>query len=215
MKLQWTFIFLFFFACQTSEDDTVRLPLNSNYLFIDEIHSVANCLGPDGRYVTEVHSFTDSTYTFKQDFEYREEAFHASVSENGIGYVLNPEGEVVDTLSREVVEMVRSHDFHRIQTRPNQFYSDFQVVEGGNSVNAVDKLEHPVRMIPDESQEVISSVMFWNMLDTSEVIRIDFTDWVESDYGKLVKKLRVIQAERDTFFFDYTQLMINGEEIKF
>ncbi|MEM9545218.1 MAG: hypothetical protein AAGA77_04560, partial [Bacteroidota bacterium] len=53
-------------------------------------------------------------------------------------------------------------------------------------------------------------VEFLNMMDTTEVIQVEYKKWVESEYGKLAKEIEIVQAKKDTFHFDFKTIEINN-----
>ncbi|MEM9364222.1 MAG: hypothetical protein AAGA43_16390 [Bacteroidota bacterium] len=201
-------------SCKEEKDTKKKkLSLDSRYLQIENIHSFANCNGPNGNYTTEVTSEKDGNLTFYQVYEYGDLPFRAELSSYDKGYVLAENGKVSDTLTNISIEMIRSHDFHRLQTNPKSFFKDIEFEKDLENelelYSGIDRLNNPVKLYYDPKMEQIKIIEFPNMMDTTEVIKIEYKKWLESDYGKLAKEIEIIQAEKDTFNFNFKTIEIN------
>lgn len=208
------FCLLVFFIVGISCHEKVReLTLDERYSQIDKISSLAHCKGPNGAYTTKVLSKKDGSLFFSQVFEYRDSPFRAELYPGNKGYVLDSVNNVSDTLSGVAIAMIRSHDFHRMQTNPKAFYTDItfeKIAENEMELfSAVDVLQNPVKIYYDREREQIRMVEFLNMADTTEVIRVEYKKWIESAYGKLAKEVEIVQAAKDTFNFQFENLKIN------
>lgn len=204
-------------ACNKNQRNSDRiLSLDMRYTDIDKIYSKANCIGPNGAYITEVNSDKNGALRFTQTFELRDLPFAANLVSKDIGYVIDTNDKTIDTLSSVAIEMIRSHDFHRMHTNPDAF---FQQIEFEQNLSdeievyvGIDQLNHPAKIYYDKSLKNIRSIELLNMIDTSEVININYTSWIDSDFGKLAKTLHVIQAQKDTFNFDFEVIEINKND---
>lgn len=213
--------FLFLLICtlgivsciKTKKDPKGVLTLNPKYLQIDLISSFANCKSPNGDYITKVNSKKDGSLSFYQKFENRDAPFIAEIRSDNTGYVIDESKKVVDTLASLSVEMIRSHDFHRIQTNPKAFYHQIKfdkALESGRELyTAVDRLGNPVKLFFDRTNNQLRNIEFLNMMDTTEVIQIRYKAWEDSDYGKLAKEIEIVQAKKDTFSFHFETIYIN------
>nr|WP_298996638.1 hypothetical protein [uncultured Allomuricauda sp.] len=201
-------------SCKEGKDTKKKkLSLDSRYLQIENIHSFANCNGPNGDYTTEVTSEKDGNLTFYQVYEYRDSPFRAELISFDKGYVITENGKDSDTLSNISIEMIRSHDFHRLQTNPKAFFEDIEFEKDLENklelYSGIDRLKNPVKLYYDPKMEQIRIIEFLNMMDTTEVIKIEYKKWLESDYGKLAKEIEIVQAKKDTFNFDFKTIQIN------
>ncbi|MEM9078233.1 MAG: hypothetical protein AAGC43_14415 [Bacteroidota bacterium] len=192
-----------------------KLSLDPRYLEIEKINSFANCNGPNGDYITEIKSDKNGELFFSQVFEYRDLPFIAQLSSDGKGYTFDKNGKVSDTLSNISIEVIRSHDFHRLQTNPKSFFHEIKfekdVKTDTKLYSGVDRLNNPVKIYYDKSIKQIRIIEFLNMMDTTEVIKIEYKKWIESEYGKLVKEIEIVQAKKDTFYFNFKKIEINKQ----
>ncbi len=201
-------------SCNKKKDTkSNELSLDPRYLQIENINSSANCNGPNGDYTTEIISKKNGSLFFSQVFEYRDSPFMAELSSDNKGFIIDENGKVVDTLSNVSIEMIRSHDFHRIQTNPESFFNQIKFEKDLQAemelFSGIDKLSNPVKIYYDRTVKQIRTLEFLNMMDTTEVIKVEYKKWVESNYGQLAKEIEIIQAEKDTFYFDFNTIDIN------
>ncbi|MEO0573688.1 MAG: hypothetical protein AAF039_18455, partial [Bacteroidota bacterium] len=98
-------------------------------------------------------------------------------------------------------------------TNPKSFFNQItfeKYVENEIELySGIDRLDNPVEIYYDRTIKQIRIIEFPNMMDTTEVIKIEYKKWMESDYGKLAKKIEIIQAKKDTFNFDFKTVEIN------
>jgi hypothetical protein len=190
-----------------------ELSLNPRYLQIEDINSFANCKGPNGNYTTKVVSKKDGSLFFTQIFGNRDSPFMVQLRSDNKGFVIDDKKKVLDTLSNVSIEMIRSHDFHRLQTNPESFFNQIRFEKILDTemelFSAVDMLNNPVKIYYDKTIKQLRRVEFKNMMDTTEIIEIVCKKWSESDYGKLAKEIEIIQAKKDTFNFTFQTIEIN------
>src|ERR1044071_7919091 len=93
---------------------------------IRSIRALADCTGPNGRYMTEIHSARGNRLSFKQ------------VREDGRTFIGMVNGKIAwtkktndefDWLDKAGVSMIRSHEFQMIPLTLAERYTNF-VVEG-------------------------------------------------------------------------------------
>lgn len=201
------------FSCSKKKSKTPKLILDSRYEQIDHIATFAKCKGPKGHYTTTIESFSNGSCFFQQLTQNSRLPFTSKITSDLKGYVLDTLGKVIDTLSGKAVEMIRSHDFHRLHTNPRHFFDS--IVFNRNLANnmilfkAKDRLQHPVSIYYDKTLKLITKIELLNPLDTVERIEIKNIKWTESNYGKLAKEIEIIQAKRDTFHFYFETIAIN------
>lgn len=217
--LNWSLIAIFVLlilgvnSCKEHENAVHELVLDSKYAQIKNIHSIAKCKGPDGNYSTEVISKEDGYLFFSQVYEYRDAPFMAELRPENKGYAIDGNKNILDTLSNLSMEMIRSHDFHRIHTHPSYFFNEItfekKVDAQTDLYAAIDKLNNPVKLFYDRSIKQIKRIEFLNMMDPSEQIEIIHTKWMDSEYGSLAKEIEIVQAKKDTFHFSFDSIKIN------
>ena len=85
------------------------------------IHSIAECKGPDGAYVTKVES-SEGHLTFKQQFSYRDEPVELKINgDEGV----DAEGE---SISEFMIFFGRMHDYVRIALQPEYLFQEIDSV---------------------------------------------------------------------------------------
>ena len=186
---------------------------------IHSLESTANCKGPGGLYRTYVYSDQKGNLIFTQDFDYKD-SFSAKVDSTGQAYVLDSLGMANDSLSYAVREMMQSHAFHWIHLFPEFIIQDYKTdliahSSDDNQVhfNANDQMGNPLHLVFDNKTDLLSSFTLQNMFDTTELINCYYTNYRESRYGPMVQDVMIVQANRDTFNFEFTSVKINGESI--
>ena len=212
-KIIYAIILCFLSSACTRKSNLELLP---EYKQIDKIESLADCFSPSGNYKTEISSEKGGQVLFTQKFNSQSNAFYAKIRKDNLGFVVDSIGNVIDTLGPNSVFMVKSHDFHRLHVQPEAFFKNISFVENINGLakySATDELNRSSSIYLDKSKSSIQKIELTNSMDTTQTIEIIYDTWQESEYGRLAKSLRIIQAGRDTFSFDYQKIEINGNEI--
>lgn len=193
-----------------------ELVLESKYDQIKNIISIANCTGPGGSYTTEVHA-TNTGYTyFHQQFSYRPNDFKAILTSPDCGYYY--EGEDLKYLSFINRQFIRSHEFHKISIAPFEYFNEVKL-QGDAFINnqkckmfsGVDHSGNSVKLFYSPKEQLILGFEMKNFIDTTEVIQVIHKNWTDTDYGKMIKALEIIQGGRDTFHFNFDQILINTD----
>ncbi|WP_207097052.1 hypothetical protein [Allomuricauda sp. CAU 1633] len=205
-------------SCSEKETKKGILTLHENYGQIHDIISIADCHSPFGAYTTEVHSLSNGSCYFIQQFSEDEAPFRVSVDSVYQGYLIDENNNVTDTLSQEDVEMIRSHEIHKMSIAPNHYYTGLRykkkVTEQKKELElyqGVDRLGNSVQLFYKPDEKLISKIEFRNPKDTTQTIELIYDRWVESEYGEMAKEIRIVQAEKDTFYFNFRFLEIRGE----
>jgi hypothetical protein len=81
--------------------------------------------------------------------------------------------------------------------------------KGIERFGAKDNLGNSVSLYYDRNDGHISKIELKNPVDTSELIQVAYLSWTESDFGKLAKEIEIIQAQKDTFYFNFECVKIN------
>ena len=223
MKTPAAFLFLMFVilimdSCIDKETTKGILTLEPKYGQIQDIISIADCSSPFGEYTTEVHSLADGSCYFIQKFDDNEVPFAVKVDSINQGYLIGENNSIIDTLSREDVEMIRSHEIHKMSIDPSHFYSDLQYKKNATYkekehelYKGVDGLGNSVHIFYCREEKLISKIELQNPKDTTQTIELFYDGWVQSKYGAMVKEIHIVQAKKDTFFFTFKSVEIRGE----
>ena len=70
------------------------------------------------------------------------------------------------------------------------------------------KLDNPDSIFYDRSHKRIAKIQLLNARNTAETIEIIMDNWIDSEFGPLVKEARFVQAQKDTFGFNFTTLIV-------
>lgn len=190
-----------------------ELILDPRYAGIKSLSAFAKCIGPHGDYTTEVESFADGSCYFTQKYSYSASSFYSKLTADNQGYILDSLNKVIDTLSREEIEIVRSHEFHKLHTRPEHFFKHITYQKNIDSnlelFVARDRLNNPVSLYYDKTRQLLYKTELRNPVDTTEQIEIVNQAWIDSEYGKMIKEIEIIQGGKDTFYFDFQYIDIN------
>lgn len=202
------------YGCITTNDRPHKT--FTSYQKVDRIYSAASCTGPNGEYRTTIRSESDGSFEFIQEFDYRDGKFHGVVTHDNRGFLLDAEGNKSDALSPETIEILRSHEFHKIQADPSYLFPGIVVGRrSADKVLTVDNLGNPVKLMIDTATQTLSGFEMRSPMDTSEIIQVLYQENVESPFGPLAKELIIIQGGKDRYEFYFDQLMINDIPIIF
>lgn len=180
-----------------------QLVLDEEYSSIDKISSLANCYGPKGAYDTYIVSKKNNEMSFRQTTKENSNAATIKIDTELAGYVFDNTDSVIDTLSKKAVEMIRSHDFHRLHTNPWHFYDSITfskpISKNSSLFTGKDRLKNEVLIYYNHEERLIERIHLKNPIDTSQLIEILYRDWEITQYGRMNKRLQVVQAKKDTF----------------
>ena len=216
MKILYFASILIIWSSCSVDSAIEEITLDPLYSDIVKIYTVALCEGPNGRYITEVQSDMEGDCVFSQLYESDATPFVAKLTNDDQGYILDSTYNIIDTLALAAVVMIRSHEFHRMNIDPYSFFSGIKYSAKSHDKDAlllkyigIDKMKNPIEIYFDKDQGTINQINMLNPVDTSETIQIINKSWTNSDYGKMVKDLEIIQAERDTFTFNFKKVALN------
>lgn len=202
-------------SCYEKQDSQKELVLQPNYSQIQDIISIADCNSPFGKYTTEVHSSLNGTCYFLQRFNDTDAPFIVKIDRANRGYLMNEQDVVIDTLSPEDVEIIRGHEIHKMSIDPGFFFDSIGFVksikhpaDAYELYKGKDRLDHQVNLLYDGSRKLIAKIELLNPKDTTQSIEIFYDNWVPGKYGEMVREIRIVQAKKDTFHFDYQSLKV-------
>lgn len=201
-------------ACQQKGNHQSGLILDSRYAQIKHFETLAKCRGPKGTYTTKVESDTTGNCFFSQLYDYNNMPFHALLTSDTTGYVVDDKKSILDTLPQEAIEMIKSHDLHRLLTKPEQFFTNIifakKLQTNLDLYSAKDRLGNPVKLYYNSNSQLIAKVELLNPMDTTQLIEINNKKWMDSGYGKIVEELEIIQAKKDTFRFNFESVKLSS-----
>lgn len=208
-------VFLGIQSCKQKENPQPGIALDARYAQITHFETLAKCRGPKGSYTTKVESDTTGNCFFSQVYTYTNTPFQALLTSDTTGYVVDDQKKIQDTLPQEAIEMIKSHDFHRLLTKPGQFFANItfarQLEPQLELYRAKDGLGNLAKLYYNPKTHLITKVELLNPMDTSQVIEIINKKWMESAYGKMVKEIEIIQAKKDTFHFNFESVKLNSK----
>lgn len=180
------------------------------------ILSKANCTGPEGAYYTEIHSTENGYLYFKQTFSYKEDMFRSIVLNSGKSYVLHDDNRVGDELGKEVIFMLKSHDFLRMAMDPEFLFSELKdngvkkiAKEKCNFFLAKDPLGNPTELY-FSSDNVLRSIRLKNPLNLEEYIEISFSNWQNFSGKTVPQKVEILQGGKDLFTFSFYDIQFDA-----
>lgn len=230
IQLLSTLVLIGFIACSSSSEKAQEkkqspeaetnpsLLLNPLYEEVNQIVAKANCQGPSGKYHSEVHTSKDGYVFFFQDYTYRNAVFKAVLLNLAEGYTLDEENQLADTLNAPMLEFIKGHTFHDMGMYPERYFDNLtfageesyqgQEVEKYTGRDAID---NPVEIFYKRANKRIQGVKIRNPFEgkSEEVLEFMYSDWQNSEFGDIAQKVKIIQAAKDTFFFDYYAININ------
>ena len=194
--------------------DSRAIVLDPRYEQIHTIASIANCTGPGGNYLTEVHSTREGYLYFDQAFSDSPDRFRAVLSASDCGYYF--EGDRRKPLPPVNAGILRSHEFHKMSIAPALFFD--RIAFGGETLvgdiacetfHGLDRSESPVKVYYDPKRRLILGFELKNPVDTSETIQVAHKQWIDTEYGKMLQEVEIVQGAKDTFHFAFDEIHLN------
>lgn len=217
MKYYWSIISAWLLILHCGKVPSVpALVLDERYSAISKIESIARCNGPNGIYMTEIHSTQNGACYFSQSEPDSIPYMLAQIDVKGNGFLIDPQGKILDTLSKEMLAVIRGHEIHGQMIDPFKYFSDITYSSGSNEEDnqsekvftAKDPLNRPVQIFFNPDQHLINKITLVNPIDTTQAIELIATSWESSQFGKMVKEAQFVQDGVDTFFFHFEYIHI-------
>jgi hypothetical protein len=188
---------------------------------VQTIITKADCTSPNGAYTTEIHSSSDGYLFFRQIADKDKSEYKAVVLNKEEAFDLKDGFTLGDKIPKEAIVMLQGHDFQRMALTPEFFFGTLKY-EGKETFQSekckkykgTDALGNPVSLFFNKKEQ-LSGLSFPNSLNPSETIEILFKEWGTSDYGQIVKKVEIIQAGKDVFTFNFTEVIFNSPLFEF
>ena len=213
------FLVILQFSCLKKQNEEKVLLLQPNYDQIQDVFSIADCDSPFGKYITELNSFNDGSCYFFQKFDASELPFIVKIDSLNNGFLINESGDIIDSISHKDIVMIRGHEIHKMSIDPRFFFDSLTYKKPINYLDSnhhvfsgFDKLNNPVELFYNNKAKLISKIKLLNPKDTSQTIEIVFDKWITSKYGDLPKEVKIIQAKKDSFFFNFRSLRIRDNK---
>ncbi len=209
-------LLLLLIGCNPNTEKTIEV--DPAYASFVNLVSVAHCTGPERDYTTVVHSTKDGYTYFRQDYDVPEDTFEAVIINGEEGYSLQ-DNQVKDTLSKASIEIIRGHEFHKIQMFPDQYFTDimYQCEEQFQDqlcekFTGVDLLSNQVNIFYNRKEKLLKGFTMLNPGDTTERIEIIYTQWMDSPMGKIAQNVEIIQGGKDVYTFDFKEVEFNVKD---
>lgn len=182
---------------------------------LDNLVAIADCTGPNLKYVTEIHSTEEGYVYFKQSYD-ENDNFEIVILDDSLGYHLDDNHERAEQLTREVLAMIRGHEFHKIHLKPEDFYSNINYVRNETYQEkecevyaGLDEINNKVLLYYNRKDKRLEGLKLRNPLDTTQQIEVMYKEWMLKDFGTVAKRVEIMQDEKDLYVFDFKEVRIN------
>lgn len=179
---------------------------------ISNIFFLADCVSPQGRYTTEVHTAAGGYTYFKQLYSYKPAAFEAIVYNRASGVET---GNPVKQLNGDAIYTIRGHAFVNTILEVDQRFHDFQQPEMVTAdsmrsyrLKAKDELDHPCYLFFDETTNLFTALQIQDPANEKEVIIIRFSGWKRVQELQAPHRIEINQGDK-VFTFDLTRIVFN------
>jgi hypothetical protein len=182
---------------------------------IVRITAVADCVGPNGKYLTEIDSAIDSRLIFSQTRS--DGTKYLGVQNGQFRWKQSGDGEFSLTDAREGY-VWRSHDYQRLALEIGSRFREFayagQEPFGATSavrLNAVDELGNPASVYFDQTDGKLIGFVIRNPFSQArEEIRTIFSDWRRVESVRLPMVATAIDKSGE-FVLRFGVIKINGQ----
>lgn len=184
---------------------------------IQNLVSVADCISPRGKYSTEMHTASGGYSYFKQVYSFKPMAFEAVVEKKDKGYII---GDTLSPLSKEMIAMVRGHEFYNILLEADKRFHAFEQPlqpDSGTTklyqVKAKDELENECILFFEQETGRLSAIHSRNPADPTEIIEISFSSW-QAQQGFTLPRQVTIKQGNQYYTFDFVKVLFNSPGFK-
>ena len=224
----WFFFLLtiLLYSCSNPEDQSaekiIQASLNAigkkaDSEKIKNLVSLADCISPNGKYTTEIHTDSGGYSYFKQVYSYKPKPFEAVIENKDSGFIIS---DTLVPLSKEIISMIRGHEFQNIILEVDKRFHDFEKPEKIDTskvmayrIKAKDELNNVCLLFFDQKTKLLSAIHSQNPADPKEVIETEFSNWQTQQQLLLPKHIDIKQGEK-RYSFDFTKIMFNSPDFK-
>lgn len=186
---------------------------------IRNIKAIADCVGPNGKYKTEIYSAKNSRLIFKQ------------LRPNGDNYFGQTSGDIFWTKDEKSGDFSpanpkaafvwQTHDFQMLATDMSAVFDDFAVAGDGVfagrqaiELNAKDKLGNAAQIFFEKDSKLILGFIVQNPFNEQpDPISIVFNEWKEIGNLKLPSKVTATDKQGD-FVLNFREITLNSIDEK-
>ncbi len=219
MKLN-NLIILFFFSLILSAQENASLVLNKYFQAIGGINSInrvqsiysfANCIGPNGKYETEIQSAKDNKTIFRQIKENKPDYIGIV---NGDNYWTK--GIEIEISNKNSAFIWRSHELQWIATHLTERFRDAKFIrnedfEGKQAVkiSVIDELDKTAYLYFEKNTNLLLGLTIFNPFEENQdTIRLSINDWKKVDKLLLPSKVTFSDKQGD-FILNFHTIKIN------
>jgi hypothetical protein len=192
--------------------------INRDSMMIQNLESRADCISPNGKYTTEIHTATGGYSYFKQVYTYNPSVFEAVIENKINGHVI---GNSIKPLGKEAIYTVRSHEFHNLVLEIDQRFHDMEkpeIIKTGGlhiySIKAKDELNNDSKLFFDVRTGLLSAIHFQNPDSTGEIIKTTFSNWKRVQ-GLLLPHHVDIDQSGKLYSFHFTSIHFNDPGFRY
>lgn len=180
---------------------------------IRNIRSIADCDGPNGKYITEVYSAKNSRLVFKQKTD-NGRTFTGFVNGETFWTVNEKTGDV-SIAGKQMASIWRGHEFQMIAVElPKRYlepvFEGYENFAGFNSIKlrVTDEFENPVNAFFNKDTKLLSGFILNPDGKKEEQIRILFNEWKTIGKVKLPSKITAIDNS-GSFVLNFHTIALN------
>jgi len=185
---------------------------------VRSLQAFADCIGPNGKYTTEIYSAQNSLLIFKQ------------VLASGNIYIGQINGQTLWTKDEKSGDFSladtraafawRSHDFQFLAMEIGERFRDFAFAGEENfdrktalKLNAIDELGNAASVFFDKETKLMRGFTIQNPFEKSETIRTVFNEWKQIGALKLPSKVTATDKKGD-FVLNFREIVLNKTDEK-
>lgn len=177
------------------------------------IRAIADCEGPNGKYITEVYSAKNSRLVFKQ---IRPNGQNLTGFVNGeIFWRANEKSGDVSIVNNQIASIWRGHEFQMIAVELLKRYREpsfegYEDFAGFNSMKlrVTNEFGNPAYAFFNKNSKLLSGFIFLNPANQQEQVRILFNEWKTIGKVKLPSKITAID-NTGSFVLNFHTITVN------
>lgn len=202
-------------AAQIVEDSVLALGSKKDVAKVRNIHALADCLGPNGPYTTEIFSAKNSRLLFKQ---VRAGNVYKGITTGNMSWSVNEKTGDPKLAAAGEVFAWRSHDYQAMALNPTAYFKD-PAYEGEEAfagkqamkLKAVDELGNNAYLFFDKADNVLLGFTIQSPFNPQETIRTVFSEWTKVQGIRLPSKATATDNKGD-FVLNFKQITLNKKD---